>query len=435
MAEPTPDLLARWASVMQPTYRVPALALDRGQGAWVYDRDGRGYLDLYAGIAVNALGHAHPRVVAAVSEQVARLGHVSNLFASEPPVALAERLLALARPGEGPAAGRVFFANSGSEANEAALKLVRRHGRRLDPAGRRLEVVAAVNSFHGRTFGALAITGQPAKQAGFEPLPGPVRFVPYGDAGALAEAVSTRTAAVVLEPVQGEAGVIVPPPGYLGAVRRICDAAGALFVLDEVQGGIGRTGAWFAHQHPALGPGVRPDVITLAKGLGGGLPLGAMLAFGEAASLFAPGDHASTFGGNPICCAAGLAVLDEIAEADLLAKTGALGERLAAALGAPTPLVAARHGLGLWWGVQLTAPVAAAVERAARAAGFLVNVTGDSALRLAPPLVLERADLDGFLAAWPGLLEAVSAQGVPAGADPEAADAARTEAASRTGDR
>src|SRR3954469_21536888 len=275
--------MSRWSAVMLPSYGEPTLTLVRGDGASVWDDAGNAYVDLVAGIAVNALGHAHPAVVAAVSRQVATLGHTSNLVANPPSVRLAERLLALAgRDGKG------FFANSGAEANEAAFKLARRTGRP--------QVVTADGGFHGRTMGALALTGQPAKRAPFEPLPGGVSFVPYGDEAALRSAVGPSTAAVFLEPVQGEAGVVVPPEGYLAAAAGAARGAGALLVLDEVQTGIGRTGAWFAHQRT----GVEPDVVALAKGLGGALPIGACLAFGDAAELLEPGQHGSTFGGNPV---------------------------------------------------------------------------------------------------------------------------------------
>ena len=301
----------RWTKAIMATYAAPPLTLVRGEGAQVWDESGKGYVDLVAGIAVNALGHAHPAVIEAVSRQVATLGHTSNLVANEPSVRLAERLLGLTGRD-----GKVFFANSGAEANEAAFKLARRTGRG--------QVVAADGAFHGRTMGALALTGQPAKRLPFEPLPGGVTFVPFGDAAALRSAVGPDTAAVFLEPIQGEAGVVLPPEGYLAEARRIATAAGALLVLDEVQTGIGRTGAWFAHQRE----GVDPDVLTLAKGLGGGLPIGACLAFGDAASLLEPGQHGSTFGGNPVSCAAALAVLDTIDRDDLCSHAKRMGERL-----------------------------------------------------------------------------------------------------------
>lgn len=395
----TVPLLTRWGQAIMPTYGPPALHLVRGQGAYVWDADGQRYLDLLAGIAVNVVGHAHPAVLAAVSQQLSTLGHVSNLYATEPAVALAERLLDLL-DARGP--GRVFFANSGAEANEAALKLARRYGAERG----RLAVVAARSGFHGRTFGALAVTGNPAKREPFAPLPGPVEFVDYGDLSALRDAVGPQVAAVILEPVQGEAGVIIPPAGYLAAARRICDEAGALLILDEVQSGIGRTGRWFAFQHSA---DVRPDVVTLAKGLGGGLPIGACVALSPvAATVLGPGMHGSTFGGNPVCAAAALAVLDTIDGEQLLAAAGRVGALLADGLRGAHPLIARVDGLGLWLGIELSAPVAAGVELAARQAGFLVNAATVSRVRLAPPLVLTEGQADTFLTAVPALLSQVT---------------------------
>jgi acetylornithine/N-succinyldiaminopimelate aminotransferase len=398
---PTATGAAQWSKVMMATYAAPTLTLVRGDGALVWDQDGRQYVDLVAGIAVNALGHAHPAVVEAVSRQVATLGHTSNLVANEPSLRLAERLLALARRSGD---GKVFFANSGAEANEAAFKLARRTGR---PA-----IVSTHGGFHGRTMGALALTGQPAKRAPFEPLPDGVGFVPYGDVEALASAVGRHTAAVVLEPVQGEAGVVVPPDGYLAAAREVTSRYGALLVLDEVQTGVGRTGAWFAHQHA----GVSPDVMTLAKGLGGGLPIGACLAFGEAVDLLRPGQHGSTFGGNPVSCAAALAVLETIENDGLLARASLLGGRLQAGIAAlQHPLVAGVRGVGLMLAVSLTAPAAGALEAAAREAGFLVNAVAPDTIRLVPPLVLTDGQAGAFLDALPGVLDtAAGVASVPA---------------------
>lgn len=369
----------RWEEVMMPTYPTPPLTLVRGRGARVWDVDGREYLDFVAGIAVSSLGHAHPAIVEAVSAQVARLAHTSNLTMHEPGLRLAERLVELLG-----LPARVFFANSGAEANECALKLARRHGHRQ---GGRVEFVAAEGSFHGRTFGALAVTGNPAKRTPFEPLPGPVRFVPYGDAVALHAAVTERTAAVILEPALGEGGVVLPPPGYLAAARAACDASGALLIVDEVQSGIGRTGHWFA----CIAEGVRPDVLTLGKGLAGGLPIGACLGVGAAGELFVPGDHGSTFGGNPVSCAAALAVLQTIEDERLLDQVKRVGEHLADAL-AELPGVRDRRGVGLWRALRLSGPYAPAVEAAARDHGLLVNTVGPDTLRLAPPLVLTEAD-------------------------------------------
>ncbi|MER5770978.1 acetylornithine transaminase [Streptomyces sp. NPDC001985] len=383
-------LTDRWRAVMMDTYGTPPLALVRGAGRTVWDADGTAYLDLTGGIAVNALGHAHPAVVRAVSEQIARLGHVSNLYAAEPPVALAERLLRLC--GDRP--GRVFLANSGAEANEAAFKIARRTGR--------TRVVAADGGFHGRTMGALALTGQPGKRDPFLPLPGGVVHVPFGDTAALRAAVTGETAAVLLEPVQGEAGVIPAPAGYLRAAREITRAAGALLMLDEVQTGTGRTGHWFAHRADPL---IEPDVVTLAKGLGGGLPIGATLAFGPAAGLLTPGQHGSTFGGNPVACAAALAVLDTIEDEGLLDRARRLGRRLRRGIErAGHPAVSRVRGEGLLLALVLTGPVAARVQRDAQRAGFLVNATGPETVRLAPALTLTEEEADAFLAALPRML-------------------------------
>jgi acetylornithine aminotransferase len=377
----TESMLDRWSGAVMNTYGVPGVALVRGDGARVWDADGREYVDMFGGLAVNALGHAHPAVVEAVAAQLGTLGHVSNLFASPPAIALAERLLGLAGR-----AGKVYFGNSGAEANEAAFKLSRKTGR--------THVVTALGAFHGRTMGALALTGQPAKKEGFGPLPGDVTHVPYGDVEALRAAVTDATAMVLLEPVLGEAGVVPPPPGYLAAAREITSAHGTLLAFDEVQTGIGRMGMWFAHQ----ADGIQPDVVTLAKGLGGGLPIGACLAFGAAADLLGPGSHASTFGGNPVCCAAGLAVLDTIETDGLLDRTKRLGERLSAAI---TGLPGVDHvrGSGLLLGIVLTADVAKAAEAALREAGFLANACAPGVLRIAPPLVVTDAQADAFVAA------------------------------------
>ena len=384
----------RWDAALMGNYGTPPVVLARGEGATVWDVDGKQYLDLLAGIAVNVLGHAHPAVVEAVSRQVATLGHTSNLAAHAPGIELAERLQALV----GAPGSRVLFCNSGAEANEAALKL----SRRLRPGG---GWVACEGAFHGRTMGALAITGQPAKRAPFEPLPGPVTFVPYGDVGALRRAVGPSTASVVLEPVLGEAGVVPPPDGYLEAAREITSGAGALLHLDEVQGGIGRVGDWLTSR--VVAPGVVADVLTLAKGLGGGLPLGAVVANGAAATALVKGDHGTTFGGNPVACSAALAVLDTIERDGLLASAARLGRRLRDGIDAlGHPLVSHVRGHGLWLGVALREPVAAAVETAARDAGFLLNAAAPDVLRLAPPLVLTEAQVDAFLQALAGLLDA-----------------------------
>lgn len=369
------SLSQRWQSALQDNYGTPVLTLVSGSGAWVVDDAGARYLDLVAGIAVNALGHAHPAVVRAVSQQVATLGHTSNLAITLPAVVLAERLTSLLAPAT---PVRTFLCNSGAEANEAAFKLARLTGRR--------GMVATVGAFHGRTMGALALTGQPAKADPFRPLPGDVTFVPFGDADTLAAAVDATTAAVIIEPIQGESGVVVPPVGYLAAARRITREAGALLILDEVQTGIGRTGRWFAHQDPAEG-GVVPDVLTLAKGLGGGMPIGAMLTIGSEVPAFAPGGHGSTFGGNPVCAAAALAVLATIEEQGLLDNARQRGAQLRSGL-AGLPGVRQVRGAGLLVGVVLEQPVARRVEAAARTRGVLVNAAQPDVVRLAPPLVL-----------------------------------------------
>lgn len=383
----TTALQARWRAALMDNYGTPSMSLVRGQGARVWDAEGREYVDLLGGIAVNALGHAHPDVVAAVSVQMSTLGHTSNLAISPPAVELAERLIALLDP-SGERGGRAFFCNSGAEANEAALKLTRRTGR--------TRIVVAEGSFHGRTMGALALTAQPAKQDPFRPLPGDVVVVPFGDAVALSDAVDDMTAAVFLEPIQGEGGVIPAPEGYLAAAREACDAHGALLVLDEVQTGIGRTGDWFAHQ----ADGVLPDVVTLAKGLGGGLPIGACIAFGPAADLLGPGSHGSTFGGNPVSCAAALAVLDVIEREDLVARARVVGQRLSGIVEA-TPAVLHVRGRGMLLGAVLHTPAAADLEAAARGRGLIVNAVAPDVIRMAPPLILTDDDLDRVAELWP----------------------------------
>ncbi|GAA0589816.1 aspartate aminotransferase family protein [Actinomadura livida] len=424
-------LRERFEAAFMPNYGVPPLALARGEGCRVWDTAGREYLDLIAGIAVSSLGHGHPALVEAVSAQVTTLAHTSNLFLHEPEVLLAERLLDLLGGG-----GRVFLANSGTEANECALKLAVKYGK----ANGRSYIVAAENGFHGRTMGALALTGKASIREPFGPFGIDVRFVPYGDADALKAAVGEDCAAVFLEPAQGEAGVVPPPDGYFAAVREICDATGALFVADEIQSAIGRTGTWFAFEHElgrAATPGPRseeratregvasrrppavarsvtmkhakPDVLTLAKGLGGGLPIGACIAFGAHGELFAKGDHGSTFGGNPVCAAAALAVLTTIEKDGLLGNAVSVGEALAAGLGAVDhPLLAGVRGRGLWRAAVLTGPHAPAVEAAARDAGFLINALQPDALRMAPPLTLTAGQARSFTDAFPSILDAAA---------------------------
>ena len=367
------EFSSRWTSALLDTYPTPPVELVSGEGATVTDADGNTYIDMLAGIAVNALGHAHPAIVDAVSAQVARLGHVSNLFGSQPVVEVAEALRA--RVGDDTA--RVFFCNSGAEANEAAFKLARLTGRR--------RILAAERGFHGRTMGSLALTGQPDKRAPFEPMPAGVEFFTYGDIEALEALVQQdpgNTAAIILEPIQGETGVIPAPEGFLTKVRELCDAHGILFITDEVQTGVGRTGDFFAFQHE----GVLPDVITMAKGLGGGLPIGATIARGRAATLFTPGSHGTTFGGNPVACAAAKAVLGVVDEA-FLAEVRRKGQLLIDAA-SQVPGVAQVRGRGLMLGVVLDEAVAKLVVKQGLEEGLLLNAPGENVIRLTPPLVI-----------------------------------------------
>jgi acetylornithine aminotransferase len=393
----TDVLRKRYEAALMPNYGIPAVALVRGDGCRVWDADGREYLDLFAGIAVSSLGHAHPALTQAVARQVNAIAHTSNLFMHEPEIILAERLLALLGTNAGPADARVFFANSGTEANEAALKLVRRRQGRERPV-----IVAAENGFHGRTMGALSLTGKASIREPFGPFGVDVRFVPYGDADALRAAIGPNCAALFIEPCLGEGGVVPPPDGYLRAAREACDEAGALLVIDEIQSGIGRTGHWFAHQ----ADGVTPDVLTLAKGLGGGLPIGACIGFGDCGTALGKGDHGSTFGGNPVACSAALAVLATIESDGLLQSALSIGAQLTAGIEAVShPLLSGVRGRGLWLAAVLTQAAAADVEAAARRAGFLVNPVQPDAIRLAPPLIIDPAQAASFTDALPGILD------------------------------
>jgi acetylornithine/N-succinyldiaminopimelate aminotransferase len=386
------DGQARWRTSLMDNYGTPALTLVRGEGAYVWDADGTRYLDLVGGIAVNALGHAHPAVVRAVTEQVTSLGHTSNLYINPVTVELAEALLDVAGL---TGLAKVLFCNSGAEAVEAALKLTRLTGRS--------KLVACVGAFHGRTMGALTLTGQQPKRAPFEPLLPEITHVPFGDVDELESAVDEETAAVFLEPILGEGGVVPAPDGYLHAAREITASTGALLVLDEVQTGIGRLGSWFAFQQA----GIVPDVITLAKGLGGGLPIGACIGIGPASDLLQPGQHGTTFGGNPIASAAGLAVLRTIADERLCEHAATMGKDLAAGVeGIGHPLVAGVRGVGLLLGIELTAPVSAAVAKAAQDNGYLVNPVRPDTIRLAPPLIIDHRQVGDFLAALPAALDA-----------------------------
>lgn len=381
----------RYGHALMDTFGPPQRVLVRGDGPYVWDADGVRYLDLLGGIAVNALGHAHPTLTAAISAQLGTLGHVSNFFASPTQVALAETLLRLAGAPEG---SRVFLTNSGTEANEAAVKLTRRHS-----DGRRPRLIAMEHAFHGRTMGALALTHKAAYREPFEPLPPGVEFVPYGDAAALEAAMGPDVAAVFVEPIQGEAGVQIPPPGFLAAARELTTRHGALLVLDEVQSGMGRTGAWFAFQHDHIGGGIVPDAVTVAKGLGGGFPVGALIAFGpQVAGLLGRGQHGTTFGGNPVASAAALATIGVIERDGLLAHVAELGAWWRGALAALRhPLVKGVRGEGLLVAVELVADVAPRVAELALAAGFIVNPCTPSTIRLAPPYVLTQEQAQTFV--------------------------------------
>ncbi len=389
------ELTARYTHALMNTFGPPKRVFVRGEGVHLWDADGNRYLDMLSGLAVNALGHAHPQVIGAISAQLSTLGHVSNFFATPTQIALAEKLAAFSTANDPGLPARVFFTNSGTEANEAGFKITRRTGR--------TRLIAMEGSFHGRSLGALALTSNPAYREPFEPLPGEVIFVPYGDADALAAVLDDTVAAVVVEPIQGENGVVEPPSGYLAELRELTAAAGALLWIDEVQTGIGRCGDWLA----SAGSGVTADIVTFAKGLGNGFPVGACVATGAAASLLGPGAHGTTFGGNPVAAAAGLAVLGIIERDGLLARVRTAGERLARGiLELDHPRVATVRGQGLLRGVVLTEPVAPAVADAALASGFVINAPRPNVLRLAPPLIISDADLDAFVAALPGLLEA-----------------------------
>jgi acetylornithine aminotransferase len=373
-------MLNRWNSVVQNNYGTPSIALTKGKGIVVTDADAKIYLDFLGGIATSILGHAHPAIVKAVTKQVSTLSHVSNFYAHPNGITLAEKLVAMT----GQKNAKVFFCQSGAEANEAAFKLSRRTGK--------VRVVAAQGAFHGRTMGALSLTGQPSKREPFLPLIKGVKHVPYGDIEAMRKAISKKTAMVIIEPIMGEAGVIVPPADYLQQLRAICDDKGALLVIDAVQTGMGRTGDWFGYEYS----GITPDVITLAKGLGGGLPLGAMIALGKAADLFQPGDHGSTFGGNPVTTAAGLAAIDVIESKKLLNKIKQHGDYLIQEL-ALIPGVKEVRGAGLLIGIELERLKASEIATAMRDAGVLVNAANPTTIRIAPALIVTDAQINKFI--------------------------------------
>jgi len=383
--------MKRWQRALQDNYGTPTIELVSGKGSVVKDSNGNTYLDFLAGIATNVLGHAHPAVVKAVTKQIATLGHVSNFYAHPNVLELAEKLQKMT----GDKSARVFFCNSGAEANEAALKLSRKTGK--------YKIVATNESFHGRTMGALSLTGQPSKRNPFKPLLKGIKHVPFGDSSAMKRAITKKTAMVIVEPIMGEAGVIVPPSDYLKNLRKYCDDNGALLVFDCVQTGMGRTGDWFGYEFS----GIKPDVITLAKGLGGGLPLGAMIALGPASKLFAAGDHGSTFGGNPVATAAGLAVIGSIEKEKILNHVDEVGEFLLAEL-ALIPGVTEVRGAGLLIGLTLEKPVAKAVTKKCQELGALINAPGESTIRIAPALNVSMKQAQKFVAIFSQALKEVT---------------------------
>ena len=384
------SLSLSWTDLMMANYGTPSRTFVSGKGCVIKDDHGNSYLDFLAGIATNVLGHAHPAIVKSVSTKVATLGHVSNFFAHPQGLLLASRLQAMT----GDSNSRVFFCNSGAEANEAALKISRRTGRS--------KIVAAQGSFHGRTMGALSMTGQPAKREPFTPLLKGVTHVPFGDLTAMRRAVTKRTAMVIVEPIMGEAGVITPPDGYLAGLRHICDQTGALLVFDCVQTGIGRTGQWFGFEHEK----VKPDVLTLAKGLGGGLPIGATIAYGSAAQLLQPGDHGTTFGGSPISCAAGNAVLDVIVKNKLMQSARSHEKKIKSKLTSVSGVKEVR-GRGLLLGIELESPIAKSVAAALLDSGVIVNAANESTIRIAPPLIVTALQIEKFISLFTKVLKEV----------------------------
>lgn len=380
----------QWDSLMQANYGTPSVHLVRGKGIEVWDETGKKYLDFLGGIATNLLGHNHAKAVKAISDQAKVLAHVSNFYSHEPGLDLAAKLIEMT----GDETARVFFCNSGAEANEAALKLSRLTGK--------TRIVAAQNSFHGRTMGALSLTGQPAKRNPFKPLIKNVRHVPFGDVNTLKRAVTKKTAMLILEPIMGEAGVVVPPSGYLKRAREICNETGTLLVIDAVQTGMGRTGNWFGYEKD----GITPDVITIAKGLGGGLPLGAMIALGKAAGMFTPGMHGTTFGGNPISCAAALAVIETIENKDYLALNRVKGALLKNVI-SPIIGVSEVRGEGLLVGIVVKDAKAKEVAQRLQDYGFLVNAANENVIRLAPAYVVSESQIMKFAAAFNDVCEEI----------------------------
>ena len=374
------SLTDKWESIFQKNYGTPQINLVKGSGAYVTGEDGKRYLDFLGGIATNVLGQSHPAIVKAVRKQIGEIGHVSNLYANKTSMALGQKLIEMTGQSE----VKVFLCNSGTEANEAALKLSRKTGR--------TKVVSTIGGFHGRTMGSLSLTGQPAKRVLFKPLVKGVKYLPYGDISAMARAVNRKTAMVIVEPIQGESGVITPPAGYLKALREICDKNGALLVIDAIQTGMGRTGFWFGYEHEEI----VPDIITLAKGLGGGLPLGAMIAIGRASQLFQPGDHGSTFGGNPVSCAAGLAAIEYIEKQELNERALELGEYLKSKL-VKVEGVSEVRGRGLLLGIALDKPWAKEIANFLLAKGVLVNSPNENTIRIAPALIITKKECDKFV--------------------------------------
>jgi acetylornithine/N-succinyldiaminopimelate aminotransferase len=383
-------IAAQWTALMQSNYGTPTVGLARGKGIEVWDVEGKKYLDFLGGIATNILGHNNPEITNAIVKQSKTLSHVSNFYAHEPALLLAEKLQKMT----GDKSARIFFCNSGAEANEAALKISRLTGRK--------RIVAATGAFHGRTMGALSLTGQPSKRDPFKPLLPGVRHVPYGDIKALRRAVTKRTAMVILEPIMGEAGVVVPPTGYLKAAREICSAKGALLVIDAVQTGMGRTGQWFGYEDE----GIVPDVITLAKGLGGGLPLGAMIALGKTSDLLTPGSHGTTFGGNPIASAAALATIEEIEKHKYLSLNLVKGALLRNLL-SPIRGVSKVRGKGLLIGIVLNQAKAKDVAAALLKRGFLVNAASEDVIRIAPAYIVSDRQIMSFVSAFNEVCEEV----------------------------
>jgi acetylornithine aminotransferase len=379
-----------WSDVMQGNYGVPTITLKSGKGLVVTDTAGKRYLDFLGGIATNVLGHAHPVIVRAVSKQVATLGHVSNFYSHSSGIALAAKLQELT----GDNTARIFFCNSGAEANEAALKLSRKTGRS--------KIVATTGSFHGRTMGALSLTGQPSKRDPFKPLLKGVKHVSFGDISAMRKAVNKKTAMVIVEPIMGEAGVIVPPFGYLKQLRELCSEHGVLLVFDCVQTGIGRTGTWFGYEEEKI----RPDVITLAKGLGGGLPLGAMISLGSNCPQFAPGEHGTTFGGNPVSAAAGLAAIEFITKNRLMVSAKSYEKRLKIKLGAIRGVTEVR-GRGLLLGIGLDGGYAKALAVKLSDRGILVNAPNEETIRIAPALTVSKVQIDRFISVFTQCMQEV----------------------------